>query len=197
MRVRIRRFIKKYAVLDTEPSSSLVLSCENMRYSGLRLSQTIWTYARGFSLLPLTLPDILAHLTSPTLDSGLCRVKQSPAKSGGDYFHDLLLLSELQALILTAQCSLVYFEHIAEVAEQADAHDSKSCSLGSVGSIPTFGISYLHRAHYKPFLNEKGFFNIRLSRLVRRWDYLGGRSTPKHARFSAERRNSGNYLRRS
>ncbi len=27
----------------------------------------------------------------------------------------------------------------AEVAEQADAHDSKSCSLGSVGSIPTFG----------------------------------------------------------
>ncbi len=29
---------------------------------------------------------------------------------------------------------------LAEVAEQADAHDSKSCSLGSVGSIPTFGI---------------------------------------------------------
>ena len=28
----------------------------------------------------------------------------------------------------------------AEVAEQADAHDSKSCSFGSVGSIPTFGI---------------------------------------------------------
>ena len=28
---------------------------------------------------------------------------------------------------------------LAEVAEQADAHDSKSCSLGSVGSIPTFG----------------------------------------------------------
>lgn len=27
----------------------------------------------------------------------------------------------------------------AEVAEQADAHDSKSCSFGSVGSIPTFG----------------------------------------------------------
>lgn len=30
----------------------------------------------------------------------------------------------------------------AEVAEQADAHDSKSCSFGSVGSIPTFGIKY-------------------------------------------------------
>ena len=29
----------------------------------------------------------------------------------------------------------------AGVAELADAHDSKSCSLGSVGSIPTFGIS--------------------------------------------------------
>jgi hypothetical protein len=28
----------------------------------------------------------------------------------------------------------------AEVAEQADAHDSNSCSFGSVGSIPTFGI---------------------------------------------------------
>lgn len=29
--------------------------------------------------------------------------------------------------------------YLAGVAEQADAHDSKSCSLGSVGSIPTFG----------------------------------------------------------
>jgi hypothetical protein len=29
---------------------------------------------------------------------------------------------------------------IAEVAELADAHDSNSCSLGIVGSIPTFGI---------------------------------------------------------
>ena len=28
----------------------------------------------------------------------------------------------------------------AEVAELADAHDSNSCSFGSVGSIPTFGI---------------------------------------------------------
>ena len=27
----------------------------------------------------------------------------------------------------------------AEVAELADAHDSNSCSLGIVGSIPTFG----------------------------------------------------------
>ena len=27
----------------------------------------------------------------------------------------------------------------AGVAELADAHDSKSCSLGNVGSIPTFG----------------------------------------------------------
>jgi hypothetical protein len=29
----------------------------------------------------------------------------------------------------------------AGVAELADAHDSKSCSFGNVGSIPTFGIS--------------------------------------------------------
>ncbi len=35
----------------------------------------------------------------------------------------------------------VFNRGIAEVAEQADAHDSKSCSLGSVGSIPTFGMN--------------------------------------------------------
>lgn len=29
------------------------------------------------------------------------------------------------------------------MAELADAHDSNSCSFGSVGSIPTFGISIL------------------------------------------------------
>jgi len=40
-----------------------------------------------------------------------------------------------------------YFLHLcpnlpyifAEMAELVDAHDSKSCSFGSVGSIPTFG----------------------------------------------------------
>ena len=36
--------------------------------------------------------------------------------------------------ILSAVC-----RRPAEVAELADAHDSKSCSFGSVGSIPTFG----------------------------------------------------------
>ena len=30
----------------------------------------------------------------------------------------------------------------AEVAELADAHDSKSCSVRNVGSIPTFGTEY-------------------------------------------------------
>ena len=35
----------------------------------------------------------------------------------------------------------------AKVAELVDAHDSKSCSFGSVGSIPTFGTCY-------PFLME-------------------------------------------
>ena len=35
----------------------------------------------------------------------------------------------------------------AEVAELADAHDSKSCSFGSEGSIPSFGIQkiYIHK----------------------------------------------------
>ena len=30
-------------------------------------------------------------------------------------------------------------KHKAEVAELVDAHDSKSCSFGSEGSIPSFG----------------------------------------------------------
>jgi hypothetical protein len=33
----------------------------------------------------------------------------------------------------------------AEVVELADAHDSKSCSFGSVGSTPTFGTIYFFR----------------------------------------------------
>ena len=43
----------------------------------------------------------------------------------------------------------------AEVAEQADAHDSKSCSERSVGSIPTFGTS-LGRSDYmsRPTLGQ-------------------------------------------
>ena len=42
------------------------------------------------------------------------------------------------------------FSTLAEVAELADAHDSNSCSLGIVGSIPTFGI----------FNRQRGFFYI-------------------------------------
>ncbi len=34
---------------------------------------------------------------------------------------------------------------IAEVAELVDAHDSKSCALGRVGSIPTFGTSFIQQ----------------------------------------------------
>ena len=41
--------------------------------------------------------------------------------------------------------------HFAKVAELVDAHDSKSCSLGSVGSIPTFGT--------KKTLQYEGLFN--------------------------------------
>ena len=36
------------------------------------------------------------------------------------------------------------------MAEQADAHDSNSCSFGSVGSIPTFGIIPLPGINYFP-----------------------------------------------
>ena len=42
---------------------------------------------------------------------------------------------------LTYHAFLIYFTYGAEVAEQADAHDSKSCTFGYVGSIPTFGIN--------------------------------------------------------
>jgi glucose-1-phosphate adenylyltransferase len=41
---------------------------------------------------------------------------------------------------LTRQLDFDILWSPAEVAEQADAHDSKSCSVRSVGSIPTFGI---------------------------------------------------------
>ncbi len=34
---------------------------------------------------------------------------------------------------------MLYTTHIAEVAELVDAHDSKSCTFGCVGSSPTFG----------------------------------------------------------
>jgi hypothetical protein len=43
----------------------------------------------------------------------------------------------------------------AEVAEQADAHDSKSCSLGSVGSIPTFGMQRAAQTPWAVFLLKR------------------------------------------
>src|SRR5512143_3947283 len=46
----------------------------------------------------------------------------------------------IPSFILTLSGGLVILYARAEVAEQADAHDSKSCSFGIVGSIPTFGI---------------------------------------------------------
>jgi hypothetical protein len=44
-------------------------------------------------------------------------------------------------LTVAIACPILW--QLAEVAEQADAHDSKSCSFGSVGSIPTFGMIIL------------------------------------------------------
>src|SRR5512140_3569242 len=46
----------------------------------------------------------------------------------------------IPSFILTLVGGVVILCLQAEVAEQADAHDSKSCSFGIVGSIPTFGI---------------------------------------------------------
>ncbi len=51
----------------------------------------------------------------------------------------------IPSFILTLFVGLVYTVGRAEVAEQADAHDSKSCSFGIVGSIPTFGITLKER----------------------------------------------------
>jgi hypothetical protein len=42
---------------------------------------------------------------------------------------------------LTLLLKLDILLSLAGVAELADAHDSKSCSFGNVGSIPTFGIT--------------------------------------------------------
>jgi hypothetical protein len=54
----------------------------------------------------------------------------------------------------------LYYYAPAEVAELADAHDSKSCALGHVGSIPTFGILFLLVTH--PF-GEFFLFNLKIS----------------------------------
>src|SRR5574338_1685759 len=49
----------------------------------------------------------------------------------------------IPSFILTLLLGICYTnEGNAEVAEQADAHDSKSCSFGIVGSIPTFGTGW-------------------------------------------------------
>ena len=37
------------------------------------------------------------------------------------------------------------YQHYAEVAELVDAHDSKSCSFGSGGSIPPLGTNRLEK----------------------------------------------------
>ena len=47
--------------------------------------------------------------------------------------------------------------HKAEVAEQAYAHDSKSCSERNVGSIPTFGTKIITQA---PINNGGQRFNV-------------------------------------
>ena len=56
------------------------------------------------------------------------------------------LVEHLLAKEKVTSSSLVARSKIeAEVAELADAHDSNSCSFGSVGSIPSFGIIFSFR----------------------------------------------------
>ena len=47
--------------------------------------------------------------------------------------------TEIKKVIDIVSDMFTEITHQAEVAELADAHDSKSCSFGSVGSTPTFG----------------------------------------------------------
>ncbi len=62
--------------------------------------------------------------------------------------------------ILAEIFDLGYINCQAEVAELADAHDSKSCSFGSVGSIPTFGTDWLR---------PSSFFNLGYPKRRIRW----------------------------
>ena len=50
----------------------------------------------------------------------------------------IIIITRLHTL--TPLLKLDILPALAGVAELADAHDSKSCSFGNVGSIPTFGI---------------------------------------------------------
>ena len=53
-------------------------------------------------------------------------------------------MDSLVNLLLSRENNSIFLRHRnnAEVAELVDAHDSKSCSFGIVGSIPTFGTGY-------------------------------------------------------
>ena len=55
-------------------------------------------------------------------------------RAGGSLFED----TKPENLIERASAGAAELVE-AKVAELVDAHDSKSCSFGSVGSIPTFG----------------------------------------------------------
>src|SRR5574342_64539 len=65
----------------------------------------------------------------------------------------------IPSFILTLAVGICYTKRRpAEVAEQADAHDSKSCSFGNVGSIPTFGTGW----HYiMPLPRQRGSTGLR------------------------------------
>ncbi len=62
----------------------------------------------------------------------------------------MMFFNTLAQRILTSYSILDILFKQAEVAELADAHDSKSCSFGNVGSIPTFGT-----------LSDRGFYQIK------------------------------------
>ena len=54
------------------------------------------------------------------------------------FYHSLILKNDT-TIFDDYNNLIVYLINRAKVAELVDAHDSKSCFFGSVGSSPTFG----------------------------------------------------------
>ncbi len=83
-------------------------------------------FLRGRTLLNLKTPAKVAELVDPA--------SAGQASAAGQ------AAQRLKIVFLRGR-TLLNLKTLAKVAELVDAHDSKSCSFGSVGSIPTFGTS--------------------------------------------------------
>ena len=61
------------------------------------------------------------------------------------------------------------------MAELADAHDSNSCSFGSVGSIPTFGTSRNSPGLYhEPFSLQEGLYLLEMEKIGIEGAFISG-----------------------